>query len=93
MRVLKANSTESALDLVRLHGESIDAAVFDADVVGADLRSVLEVVRQFGPEARIVVLTDEEPVEIAASIADLGVRSILRKPIHPLALIQKIREA
>jgi len=93
MRVLKANSTEAALDLVRLHGESIDAAVFDADVVGADLRSVLEVVRQFGPQARIVVLTDEEPVEIAASIADLGVRSILRKPIHPLALIQKIREA
>ena len=93
MRVLKASTTEAALDLVRLHGESIDAAVFDADVVGGDLRSVLEVVRQFGPGARIVVLTDEEPVEIAASIADLGVRSILRKPIHPLALIQKIREA
>jgi len=92
-RVLTAGSTEAALELIRVHGESIDAAIFDAEHVGERLRVVLEEVRQYGPETNVVLVTDREPVEVAEGVADLGVRSILRKPVHPLALIQKIREA
>jgi PAS domain S-box-containing protein len=93
MRVLTATSTESALELIRSHGESIDAAIFDADEVGERLRGALEDVRRHGPDTRIVLITESEPLDVAEGVADLGVRSILRKPVHPLALIQKIREA
>jgi PAS domain S-box-containing protein len=93
MRVLTATSTESALERVRSHGESIDAVIFDADEVGEQLRSVLERVRSSGPETTIVLITESDPLAVAEDVADLGVRSILQKPVHPLALIQKIREA
>jgi PAS domain S-box-containing protein len=92
MRVLTATSTESALELIRSHGESIDAAIFDADEVGERLRGVLEEVRRNGPETAIVLITETDPVMVAEGVADLGVRSILKKPVHPLALIQKIRD-
>ena len=93
MRVLTATSTQSALELIRSHGESIDAAIFDADEVGEELRGVLEEVRRSGPDTSIVLITESEPLDVAEGVADLGVRSILQKPVHPLALIQKIREA
>jgi AmiR/NasT family two-component response regulator len=50
-------------------------------------------VRSSGPETTIVLITESDPLAVAEDVADLGVRSILQKPVHPLALIQKIREA
>jgi PAS domain S-box-containing protein len=92
MRVLTADTQEAAIELLHMHGESIDAAVFDADQVGGGLREALEEARRYAPDTGIIVVTEDEPVEIAESVADLGIQTILRKPIHPLALIQKIRE-
>ncbi|MDH3456419.1 MAG: PAS domain S-box protein [Gemmatimonadota bacterium] len=92
MRVMTAESHDAALDLLRVHGASIDATVLDADAAGSDLRRVLEAIRQHAPNTGILLVSGGETVDVAESVADLGIRTILRKPLHPLALIQKIRE-
>ena len=92
MRVMTAESHEAALDLLRVHGESIDAAVLDADAAGTGLRTLLEDIRQHAPNTGILLISGGDAVDVAESVADLGIRTILHKPIHPLALIQKIRE-
>jgi PAS domain S-box-containing protein len=92
MRVMTAESHEAALNLLRVHGASVDAAILDADAAGSDLRSLLEEIRRHAPNTGILLVSGGETVDVAESVADLGIRAILRKPLHPLALIQKIRE-
>lgn len=93
LRVIASDTIEGALELIAQGGTGIRTAVFDAETAGDDLRQHLETIRRSAPDLRLLVLTGGEPVAVAESVADIGVRSILRKPVHPLALIQKIREA
>jgi PAS domain S-box-containing protein len=92
LKVLSADTVQAAVDLLRVHGNTIAAAVFDADQLGDTLRSTMEQVRQYASDTGIVLVTSGEPVSVAEEVADLRIQSILRKPIHPLALIQKVRE-
>ncbi|MDH3366880.1 MAG: PAS domain S-box protein [Gemmatimonadota bacterium] len=93
LRVMASDTIEGALEMIDRGGSAIQTAVFDAETAGDDLRRHLEAVRRSAPDMRLLLLTGGEPVAVAECVADLGIRSILRKPIHPLALIQKIREA
>ncbi len=93
LRVMASDTIEGALELITRGGPGIRTAVFDAETAGEDLRQHLETVRRSAPDMRLLVLTGGEPVAVAECVADIGVRSILRKPVHPLTLIQKIREA
>jgi DNA-binding NarL/FixJ family response regulator len=64
--------------------------VFDADA--GEIRSPLEALRAIASTADVILITTGDPVDVAEQVADLGIRAVLQKPVHPLALIQKIRE-
>ncbi|KPK07612.1 MAG: hypothetical protein AMS20_02480 [Gemmatimonas sp. SG8_28] len=57
-----------------------------------DLREHLEVIRAGLPDTALFLVTRGDPVRVAEQVADLGIKGILRKPVHPLALLQKLRE-
>ncbi len=88
--VLSADSLPAAVALVRERGAAIGRAVLDGDAT--DLREHLEAVRAAAPDLEVMLVTRADPVRVAEQVADLGIRAILRKPVHPLALLQKIRE-
>lgn len=90
LRVLTADSPAAGLDLVRVHGEAVRSAVIDADA--GEIRGPLEALRALAPAADLVLITTGDPVDVAEQVADLRIRAVLQKPVHPLALIQKIRE-
>jgi PAS domain S-box-containing protein len=88
--VLPADSLQKAVDLVDDRGASIGRAVLDGDAT--DLREHLEALRAMAPDLELMLVTRGDPVRVAEQVADLGIRAILRKPVHPLALLQKLRE-
>lgn len=90
LRVLTANSPAAGLELARVHGGAVRSAVIDADA--GEIRGPLEALRAVAPSADLVLLTSGDPVDVAEQVADLRIRAVLQKPVHPLALIQKIRE-
>jgi PAS domain S-box-containing protein len=90
LRVLTADAPAAAVDLLRVHGGAIRTAVFDADA--GEIRSPLEALRAIASTADLILITTGDPVDVAEQVADLGIRAVLQKPVHPLALIQKIRE-
>jgi len=90
LRVLTADSPAAGLDLARVHGGAVRSAVIDADA--GEIRGPLEALRAIAPTADLVLLTTGDPVDVAEQVADLRIRAVLQKPVHPLALIQKIRE-
>ena len=90
LRVLTADSPAAGLDLARVHGGAVRSAVIDADA--GEIRGPLEALRAIAPTADLVLLTTGDPVVVAEQVADLRIRAVLQKPVHPLALIQKIRE-
>jgi PAS domain S-box-containing protein len=90
LRVLTATSAAAAVDLLRLHGGAVTSAVIDADV--GEIRGPLESFRRIAAQAELVLITRGDPVEVAEQVADLGIRAVLQKPVHPLALIQRIRD-
>ena len=88
--VLPADALPDAVALLRDRSTTIGQAILDGDA--ADLREHLEALRAAAPHVEVVLVTRADPVRVAEQVADLGIRAILRKPVHPLALLQKIRE-
>lgn len=91
MDVLSAGSLAEAVEVLGSRPHPVAHAVLDADV--ADLREQLEALRALSPEAVLFLVTRDDPVHVAELVADLSIRGILRKPVHPLALLQKLRES
>jgi hypothetical protein len=48
--------------------------------------------RSLSDKARFVLVAGEDPIDQAERFGDIGVAGYMKKPIHPLGLIQKIRE-
>ena len=90
LRVLTASSAAAAVDLMRAQPGAVRSAVIDADT--GEIRRPLEAFRALASTADLILITAGDPVEVAEQVADLRIRAVLQKPVHPLALIQKIRE-
>jgi PAS domain S-box-containing protein len=90
MGVLRMESLAEAADVARSGQHGFTCAVLDGDA--QDLREQLEVIRAGLPDTALFLVTRGDPVRVAEQVADLGIKGILRKPVHPLALLQKLRE-
>ena len=90
--VLTAESPERALELFREHSGVLEATVLAADPGSDSARRAIETIRYLDEDAPIILLSAAAPVRMAESFADLGIAAFLKKPVHPLALAQKIRE-
>ena len=90
--VLTAESPERALELFREHSGVLEATVLAADPGSDAARRAIETIRYLDEDAPVILLSAAAPVRMAESFADLGIAAFLKKPVHPLALAQKIRE-
>ena len=95
MKVLIAESLAEALVIYRSRGAEIGAAVL-ASAPGdiANDAAFLEM-RKIAPASRIVVVipADAPEHEVVEHLAPAGLAGIVRKSIHPLALVQQVRRA
>jgi DNA-binding NarL/FixJ family response regulator len=45
------------------------------------------------PELKVILATPEDPFGMLERAVDLAVEACLRHPVHPLTLVQSVREA
>lgn len=93
IRVLTADTSERALELFWQRREDLTATVLAVEPGQLTAQALIEEMRRMDPAAPIVLLSDSDPLAVAEQFADLGILAFLRKPTHPLALVQRIRQA
>jgi PAS domain S-box-containing protein len=92
LSVVTASGAPGALQVIRARGRDVAVAVIGTvpdglpDDVARDLSAVV-------PSLRIVLATADEPEEVMARAHDLVLAGCVRQPVHPLALLQCVREA
>ncbi len=90
LKVVHTDSWASAAETARRRGDAVVGTVAGADTPG--LRLQVESMRRAAPSTPVILVTQADPVAIAEHVADLGVRAILPDPVHPLTLLQRLRE-
>ncbi len=93
MRVLTADSSERALELFWQRRGDLTATILAVEPGQVGSHGLIEEMRRMDPVAPIVLLSDADPLAVAEQFADLGILAFLQKPTHPLALVQRIRQA
>ena len=93
IRVLTADSSERALELFWQRRDDLTATILAVEPGELTGQALIEEMRRLAPAAPIVLLSDSDPLAVAEQFADLGVLAFLQKPTHPLALVQRIRQA
>ncbi len=93
IRVLTADSSERALELFWQRRGDLTATILAVEPGELTSQALVEEMRRLDPAAPLVLLSDSDPLAVAEQFADLGVLAYLQKPTHPLALVQRIRQA
>lgn len=91
-RVLRAHDLHDALERYRADAASIGVTVFGAEPQDPGIPKVIEALHRIDPDAVVILVTADDPLALGADVAHLGVRTFLRKPPHPLALVQAVRD-
>ncbi|UCF41851.1 MAG: PAS domain S-box protein [Gemmatimonadota bacterium] len=93
IRVLTADSSEGTLELFWQRRRDLTATVLAVEPGHLAAQALVEEMRRLDPAAPILLLSDSDPVAVAEHFADLGILAFLQKPTHPLALVQRVRQA
>jgi PAS domain S-box-containing protein len=90
--VLAAPTAADALRELRAHTPRVRLAVVGPvpDSAPEDLAREL---RAVFPELKVILATPEDPFGMFERAVDLAVEACLRHPVHPLTLVQSVREA
>lgn len=90
--VVVAASAAEALQLLRAQMPHVQLAVVGPVADGApedlarDLRAVF-------PQLKVILATPDDPFRVLERASDVAAEACLRHPVHPLALVQSVREA
>jgi PAS domain S-box-containing protein len=90
--VLAATSAAEALRVFRAHTPRIPLAILGPIRDGAP-EDLARSLRAVFPDLRVILATPDDPFGVLERSADLAVEACLRHPVHPLALVQSVREA
>jgi|GEM_PF-2181535 len=95
MRVLIGESLSEALVIVRARGEEIGVAVLAGTAQDIIHDPAFGEIRRIAPNTRVVLLGthDDDEREVVEHLSAANLAGIVRKPFHPLGLIQRVREA
>lgn len=91
-RVDRVDDLHDALERYRAEGNAIGVIVLGAEPNDAAIPNVIEALHRIDPDAAVILVTTDDPLALGADVAHLGVRAFLRKPPHPLALVQAVRD-
>ena len=92
LQVTVARDAYQGLEIFRATPEAFGLTVVDTSGAETETRRALEVMRSLAEQARFVLVAEDDPVDQAEHFGDIGIAGYLKKPVHPLGLIQKIRE-
>jgi PAS domain S-box-containing protein len=91
--VLTARTSAAAIEVYKAESEAVGAILLgdnDADMEPADAVGQL---RSIDPNVSVVLLSETRDGPAAARATPPGFKEVVRKPVHPLALIQHVRDA
>ena len=91
LKVLKAESGEAALEVIRR--ESVDVVALDVRMQGMDGIDVLRAIKALDPEIEVVMLTGHASVEVAVEGMEEGAFDYLMKPVSIDELLFKLQDA
>jgi len=89
VNVLCARTAAAATEVLRSQPDQIGVVVLDFAVSDPALNTLIDEIGQTAAAAQIVVLQEESGI---AEATGLG-HAVVRKPLHPLALAQQVRES
>lgn len=92
MRVLTAATPERGLEVYQAHRDEVAAMVLEAALGESASGKVVREVRRLDPDAQIVLVSPDDPSAVAERFSQLGIGAYLRKPAHPLTLVQTVRD-
>jgi PAS domain S-box-containing protein len=89
---LEAGGLARAIQLLREHAGAIGAVLIGVEPGerGADL--AVEEFRRIDREVPIIINSSEDRLVLAEQLADLDIAAFLDRAMHPLALLQRVRE-
>jgi PAS domain S-box-containing protein len=89
---LEAGGLARAIQLLREHAGAIGAVLIGVEPGerGADL--AVEEFRRIDREVPIIINSSEDRLVLAEQLADLDIAAFLDRAVHPLALLQRVRE-
>jgi len=96
--ILKTNgfnaaSTTSGMEALGLYkSESPDLVVTDLSLSEMDGMALLEELKKFDPNSRVLITTDNADKDMITRAFRMGVLDVLEKPLDPEFLITKIRD-
>jgi PAS domain S-box-containing protein len=94
IRVLSSESLAEGLVIFRARSSEIGAVLLAGHPNDILEDSAFTEIRRLAPNTRVVLLTaDESEQSIVEHLAAAGLTGIIKKPFHPLALIQQVRQA
>jgi len=88
--VLDAADATGAIRMLRTHGDTVDVAVI-AGEVGAEPEDIARDLEALAQGLAVVLVRAEEQDQTPPT--DLPDALVLREPVHPLALLQSVRQA
>jgi CheY-like chemotaxis protein len=73
--------------------QPFDVAVLNSDTPGLDRPEFIQALRRHRPSLAIIFVAGALTVELTRDLTSAGVRTILQRPVNPIALLQKVDEA
>lgn len=89
--VVEAANLGEALRAARDTEQELNAAVLDGQQAAADGCALLEALERYRPGLPVLII-DREGATVAVDARFTAVRGRVRRPAHPLALLQRVRE-
>jgi len=89
VEVLSARTAPAAVEILRSQCDEIGAVLLDFEIDDPDIEAAIGEIRQLCPACQVILFEDETGHgELPA-----GADAVVRKPLHPLALAQQVRES
>jgi PAS domain S-box-containing protein len=91
--VLEAADGTSAIDLLRVHGATIDAVLLDMTIPGASSREVVEAAAIVRPNIKVILTSAYSQEMIEDSMRAPQIRSFIRKPFQIAELLKMLHSS
>ncbi|HEX9729772.1 MAG TPA: PAS domain S-box protein [Gemmatimonadales bacterium] len=92
LRVLSAETPSRVLELFDAHQAELAGVVVEVSLGDPAAAEVIRALRRQDRAIAIVLVSAEDPFAVAERFSEVGVTAYLRRPVHPLTLLQTMRD-
>jgi PAS domain S-box-containing protein len=89
---LEAGGLARAIQLLREHAGAVGAVLIAVEPGERGVDLTVEEFRRIDREVPIIINSSEDRLVLAGQLADLNIAAFLDRAVHPLALLQRVRE-